>query len=286
MNQVSKRIKPNYLVIGAGKSGTTSLCELLDQHPRVFMSNPKELRFFSHDKNFQRGWDWYESFFLGAERALAIGEGSVDYTNRNAFPKTAERIAKSIPKAKLIYIVRHPLERIKSKWRMEACLNPGFPEFNQAVRSEFSPPDTDLSKYWFQISVYRDYFPDDQILVLFFEDFKSDPEGEIRRCFKFLGVDTEVELFEPDRPRNTMAYQRAYGYPLYFLRHLPISNLILDIMPNSWRTRIRNSPLLTRDVVSIPEWDLDTRKWVFDQLAEDIRMFLKFYGKPYDYWSF
>ena len=86
-NEFEYRMKPNFLVIGAMKCGTTSLCSLLGQHPDIFMSNPKETYFFSNDEVYQRGSSWYESIFLGSENKIAIGEGSTNYSKKYIFPK-------------------------------------------------------------------------------------------------------------------------------------------------------------------------------------------------------
>jgi len=288
MKRVTKRIKPNFLVIGAAKCGTTSLCDLLGQHPQLFMSTPKELYFFCR-RFEEKSWEWYESFFAGAKSSQTIGEGTPFYTDRVGYPKTAERIAKSLPQVKLIYIVRPPLERIVSLWRMWANMKQNVPEFNQSVQDESLQPELVYgSKYWFQISAYRDYFPDDQILVLFLEDFKSNTEAVMERCFKFLGVDPTVQLFEAERPRNYGDLRHPDRYlTSLILRKMPGVMKVYHHLPERLRARIRSSHLIKRkEKIDIPEWDLSTRKWVIDQLAEDSRMFLENYGKPTDYWSF
>ena len=72
---------PNFIVIGAAKCGTTSLCDLLGAHPDVFMSTPKEPRYFSHSNEGHRTLDWYESLFGEVTDQSAIGEGSITYTH-------------------------------------------------------------------------------------------------------------------------------------------------------------------------------------------------------------
>jgi hypothetical protein len=287
MTERIARIKPNFFVIGAAKSGTMSLYKLLNGSPEVAMSKIKEPCYFSSDKNFQRPWKWYERFFVGTEGAVAIGEASVNYSMRSAFPKTAKRIAEAIPEAKLVYMVRHPLDRIVSHWRMNASRDPATPEFNQAVRTKSLMPEyVDRSKYWFQISAYRDYFSDAQILVLFFEDFKANPEGSVRRCLDFLDVNSEMKVLDLETQYNTAEQRGTYTFLLRFLYRLPISGLV-RATPEGWKRWGKSLPLFTRrKAVSSPEWDSDTRKWVIEQVAEDTRIFLDFYGKPADFWLF
>ena len=71
---------PNFIVIGAMKSGTTNLCHQLSLHPEIFISDPKEPCFFSNDDRWQRGLPWYESLFDAVTNEKAVGEGSVNYT--------------------------------------------------------------------------------------------------------------------------------------------------------------------------------------------------------------
>ncbi len=73
-------VKPNFLVIGAMKCATTSLCDIFAQHPQMFVCTPKEPEFFCDDKVFARGWPWYESLFTAGTNKLAVGEGSTSYT--------------------------------------------------------------------------------------------------------------------------------------------------------------------------------------------------------------
>jgi len=82
---------PNFLVIGAMKTGTSSLYRYVRDHPQIFITRPKELRFFG--SNWDRGPDWYEQLFDGAENAVAIGEASTEYSFYPYFPDVAARIA-------------------------------------------------------------------------------------------------------------------------------------------------------------------------------------------------
>lgn len=180
-------IWPNFLVIGAMKCATTSICDILAEHPQAFVSRPKEPNFFSNDAKFRKGLKWYLSLFAGAAGKIAIGEGSTNYTKAPLFLRSPERIAKHLPHAKLIYVVRHPLERIESHWRHQIV------EIRQdhALAEAMArwPEMLDISLYWRQLSRYREHYPDEQILVVFFEDFASHPEAVMGQVCDFLGID-------------------------------------------------------------------------------------------------
>ena len=148
-------MKPNYLVIGASKCATSSLCYLLGCHPDVFMTTPKEPHFFSYSEVWAKGWDWYELLFSGAEEKKAVGEGSTTYTMKGRYPDAAPRIACCLPEARLIYIVRDPLARMESHW-MHLRAREGREElpFGLAVRR--NPWYIDTSLYNRQITAYRE----------------------------------------------------------------------------------------------------------------------------------
>ena len=118
---------PTFLIIGTMKGGTTSLHRYLRQHPEVFMPERKELNFFldeyagppidpPEERNWSRGITWYERQFAGAERERAVGEASANYSRYPTYPGVAERIAEVVPKVKIIYLVRNPIDRVFSHY--------------------------------------------------------------------------------------------------------------------------------------------------------------------------
>lgn len=107
---------PNFLIIGARKAGTTSMYYYLQAHPQVYMSPEKELKFFVPEKNWTRGVAWYEQYFDEAGDAIAIGEASPSYTRYPRSRGIPALIAEVLPKARLIYLVRHPVDRMVSHY--------------------------------------------------------------------------------------------------------------------------------------------------------------------------
>jgi hypothetical protein len=272
-------MKPNFLVIGAEKAGTTSLCAQLDQHPDVFICEPKEPGFFH--AFYDRGWAWYESLFEPGRECAARGEGTVRYSQVTLYPDAAPRIARDLPEARLIYIVRHPLHRIESAWiEWRALAMPGVTsDFNESVRAQHGL--IDASRYWMQINAYRDHFPDDRILVLFFEEYREDPHAVLRRCFAHLGVDETVQI-EDTAPRNVSTGKLVDGPAAETLRRVPGFAWLRDAVPDRVRFAFRR--LIKRPLGERPRWEESTRRWAAEQLADDTRRFLGFYGKPADYW--
>ena len=201
---------PNFLVIGAAKAGTTSLYHYLRQHPQIFMSPHKEPRFFALEGqaldfkgpgdmtrfNFCTNIKAYQSLFDGVTHEKAIGEVSPWYLY---VPQSAKRIKQHVPNAKLIAILRDPVNRAYSNYlhAVREQLEP-LDDFELAMEAEAERIKQNWSYRWHykqkgfyfaQIRRYLDNFDRQQIRFYLFEDFKSDPTAMLRDVFSFLDVD-------------------------------------------------------------------------------------------------
>ena len=273
--------KPNFLVIGAQKSATTSLCSLLGEHPEIFMCDPKEPHYFAKDEVYAKGWEWYASLFEMAGDARAIGEGSTGYTLHTVFPLAPARIARDLPDAKLIYIVRDPLERIESAWMQGR--GDGLPVWDLGKTLRRYPRIIDASRYWRQLGYYRPYFPDDRFHIVFFEDFKEDPASVLKSCFEFLDVDSGINIERQTKTEN-VSYGKLAENPLsVWARHNQTVRQLGHIFPKSWRQGMRYFG--RRKITQRPEWDSATLEWVLYEISADIADFLIYAGKPGDFWN-
>jgi hypothetical protein len=178
---------PNVLIVGAAKCGTTSLHEYLDLHPEVAMSREKELDFFVEEKNWARGIEWYEAQFAAAAAAVQ-GESSPSYSAYPRYKGVPARIRQVVPDARLIYLVRDPIDRIVSHFLHRQVVRPGTLEdaFADAGRREglIGP-----SRYWLQLDRYLDHFSEQQILVVDSDDLRIRRDETLARIFAFVGVD-------------------------------------------------------------------------------------------------
>jgi len=181
---------PNLLVIGAQKCGTSGLHYYLGLHPEVSMSSPKELNFFIKERAWDRGVDWYRRHF--DPRASVRGESSPNYT---AYPHHAgvpERMRSLVPDARLIFLVRDPVERIAAHW-----------VHNYAKRREKGDIATTLmhpnttyvlrSQYHMQLRQFLTRYPAEQILVLDQVDLRHQRLETLRTIFEFVGADPGFE---------------------------------------------------------------------------------------------
>jgi O-antigen/teichoic acid export membrane protein len=212
---------PNLLIIGAAKCGTTSLHRYLDQHPDISMAGAtdqlttKELRFFT-DPDWRSEVDRYTQHF-SAEVAVR-GEATPAYTYYPLHRDVPKRIQTLVPEARLIYLVRDPIERIASHW-VQRYWGGDRRSFEDWMR-EYDRPDNLLvcpSRYATQIEQYLRYFDPSQILILDQQELRSDRRATLRRVFAFLGVDAAVESRAFDEELNARTEKQAFTGPGYEL---------------------------------------------------------------------
>ncbi len=273
-------MKPNYLVIGAGKSGTTTVCELLEQHPEIYMFPHKEIHFFDQDKNYNRGFQWYESKFNPPSGVKVIGEGT-PYSNGNS--KHFQRIVEYLPEAKLIYIVRHPIERLESHYVQLIDNGQECESLTKAIERYSELLDTSL--YWARINDFRQYYSESQILVLFIEDLYHNKKELLKKCFDFLGVDSTFQIKNIDLASNTRE-QKSVDLPLLkSLRKTTWFNDLKWAIPKTLTKKVK--PFLRKPLKDVEiKWEEPVKEEIIAKVAEDAQKFLKAYNKPEDYWKF
>jgi len=272
---------PDFLVIGAMKCATTSLCGQLAAHPEVFLSRPKEPDFFSRDAHYARGLEHYGRLFEAADAAQVAGEGSTSYTKRGAFPDAAGRIAQALPDARLLYIVRDPIRRIESHWLHTWRMRPkSVRPFDEAVAQPGSPY-VDASLYWRQLEAYRAHFDDERFLLLFHEDLRAAPEAVLRRCFRFLGVAEDFAAPAPSDWQRNASVGFPFDRPVVarLRRSRALRSVVRRLSPGL--RRLARRPF-QRVVEARPRWDPEVLERVLETVAPDARRLLAWAGRPAD----
>ena len=211
MNTSAVNLKrPNAFLIGATKSGTTSLAQMLGQHPKVFL--PDAAFFFSKDDFYRRGMDWYQdSYFAKSASSTIRIDSTPDYLLRGE--KVIPRILNHFDEPqnlKFIAILRNPIERAYSHYWMAVRRGTESLSFLDAIRREVqrkvgggtestpSPGQTGRyiaeGKYASNLKPYLKRFDRSQFHILLFDDFAANSEHEIRKLFVFLDLDAEIPL--------------------------------------------------------------------------------------------
>tara|TARA_R110002096_G_scaffold206808_3_gene393074 strand:- start:364 stop:1206 length:843 start_codon:yes stop_codon:yes gene_type:complete len=192
---------PKLFLIGAQKAGTTTLAHLLNQHPDIVLSDPKEPGYFVDPET--RGEAWYRSCFPPALPAVLL-DASTGYTmapvqqgGQDAVPARIKAVS---PDAKFIYVLRDPVDRtISAYWHDKRSGHP-LGDLRQAVDQE--PFYVDVSLYHSQISLYLRHFPRERFLFVDFEEIGHDPVAVANRCIAFAGLDPNRAALRFDAPKN------------------------------------------------------------------------------------
>lgn len=271
----------SFLVIGAAKCGTTSLCDLLAGHPDVFVTEPKEPHYFSRLVTFERKQEWYRSLFEGSEGFRARGEGSTSYTHPHRIDFAAPRIREALPHVRLVYMVRHPVRRLESDWRMRLYEDRSAGSISRAAEEEASLITFGL--YWKHLSVYRRLFSDEQLMVVFLEDFAEDPKRELARVCDHLGVDPDYNPIEPDRARNASRDFRRDDAVASALRSVPGLDRLKQVVPEVALDTARR--LFTQEFRPVVDWEPDVLRAVHTHFVEDSAQLLAHCGKPAEFWT-
>jgi hypothetical protein len=168
----------------------------LYEHPEICMPR-KEIHFFSRDRNWSRGFDWYEEIFAECPPTALAGEFSTSYLTDAEAPK---RIRSRYPDARLIVSLRHPVDRAYSNYLndLKGGDLPASTRFSDALASH--PEYLDGSRYARHLREYMELFPREQIQVLWFHDARSDPLATVQQVYRFLGVDPDFRPSLLDRP--------------------------------------------------------------------------------------
>lgn len=276
--------KPNLFVIGSAKCGTTTVARVLGEHPDCCMSDPKEPHYFCEDDKMAKGWDWYRQCWQHYEGEPIIAEATADYTDFPQHPNCADRIAAFNSNAKIIYIVRHPMEKLVSMYRhfwAEDSFNArsGFEPFLRHMFQEHQL--LDACKYQFQLERYQEKFPANQILVLFLENWKIDPSSQIRKLFAFVGLRADSVESLAQLRENSASSHRVEKQWFTRLRRNSMTRLVgRSLVPSKIRYAIGKTvgstpstslPLslsasLTTDIVHAVKPDADQ---FFNQFRED-----------------
>lgn len=273
---------PTFFLIGAMKSGTTSLWFYLDEHDEVFMSRPKEPNFFSTQEAFLERRSWYEELFSSANGALAVGEGSTSYAKYPTYQGVPARIAELVPDAKLIYLIRQPVERIRSQYLHVRRHGREHRPIEEAVRR--NPNFVDYSRYYLQIRQYLDRFPRERILILRSEDLLQDREGTLGRVCDFLSIDPNGFSHNTEKEFHRARLARVHRSGFRRISSSRAYQVAAEHVPGSLRARIRGvtSETLEPETVQVAP---ELQAFIVDELREDIAQLRTLLGDDFDGWG-
>lgn len=265
---------PNFLHLGPGKSGSTWLHEVLVQHPDVFLSQAKDLYFFS--RYYDRGSDWYLSQFRDAANQAVVGEVCPDYL---AEPLAAQRIRDTLgPDVRFMVSLRDPVDRAFSSYLYAAKHGLAASTFRQTAIAK--PELIDEGRYGTQLTSFTRLFSAEQIHVALFDQLESNPQGYLDEATDWLEIprqQTTPEMLESTLPASMARFlpvARATQAGAAWLRRHDGAALIGQVKRSPLVQRVLYRPLGDDRPTIAP----DDAAWVRERLAGEVDIVEREFG--------
>lgn len=256
----------DFYIIGAMKCATSTLHEQLARRARFHMSEPKEPNFFNDEKLVSHGFDDYASLFTLAKPEQITGESSTHYTKIPTYSGTAERILARTPKARFVYVMRHPVDRLISHYIHEWTENEVDTDISRAVLEQ--ERFVAYSSYARQLRPFIERFGKQSILPVFFEHLVTHKEAELERVARFLGDDsTEPFEWHREASQTNVSKDRLRKSKLREgVLSIGVARRIKDALPQDIKERIKSVWRMEKR----PELSLEARKQVETRLDADL----------------
>lgn len=278
---------PTFIIIGAMKTGTTSLHTYLSAHPEVGMSEVKELDFFNEDSHWSRGVDWYRTQF--PEGFAQVGEASPGYTKYPAFPGVPERMASVVPDAKLIYVLRDPIARIVSHYIDAFSWGREHGTIDEVLAGDLDDNHyVNCSRYDLQLSRYDGVYPAERILVIANEGLRNDRRATLRTVFGFIGVDADFwdPAYEVEHYRAEEKTRRTrLGYAITKTSRAVGRTRLRSVLPHSLARAAEKFNTATETPIEPPEVSPELRARLEAALRDDVARLRSRTGMDFAAWS-
>lgn len=257
---------PTFLIIGAMKAGTTTLYRDLLSNTSIFFPTDKEPEaLISDDILTGEGHSQYAALFKKAQLRQARGEASTAYTKAPTYGGTADRARKVLgPELRIIYMVRHPVDRIESQHYHEYIAGRVAPDVNEEVRKD--DRYVAYSSYAEQLSPWLNNFGSSNIKVVKFEHYVRNRVDVVRDISWFLGVPPQVEGIDTAARYQSRAEARVFPGPWRALQENFIyRNIVRPSLSIETRRRLRHA-LLPSAVPQPSTLSEATRSWLWERL--------------------
>lgn len=271
---------PSLIIIGAMKCGTTSMHHYLGRHPQIAMSATKALDFFIEERRWGRGVNWYASQF--PDGTVVRGDSSPNYSCANQYRGVPARMYSVVPDARLLFMVRDPVERLISHWIHNYSHGREDRTLAEVTRDDRY---VERSLYWMQISAFLEYYAPSRIHVVAMDDLANERRATMRGVFDFLGV--EPSFYGPThaiRKHRSAGKRRKTRLGAWIATTRAARRI--EALPERWRvplvqllylpfSRELERPLLAEAV----------RLDLVERLRQDANLFREFARRDFAGWS-
>ena len=296
---------PNFLIVGAAKSGTSSLHNYLNQHPEVFMPSynkegmkVKEPRFLIKDLVQHRlhngvwNWEEYKSLFNDVKDEISIGESTVLYLYyyKHAIDNIKKYLGDSV---RIIIMLRNPTDRAYSAFQH---VSRGIQEnhsFEESLMIEEGRMDKESSLtpmvmykemglYHDMVKAYKENFKN--VHIIFYEDFRDDTEGEIKKIFKFLGLSLSANIDFISRHNVGGKRWKNEKMKHVFMKNNPLKSALKKVIPKSLRKGVRDT-LISASTDKVAPMKENTRIKLNTFFKDDVKKLSDLLNRDLTHWT-
>lgn len=297
-------VLPNFLIFGVQKAGTTSIYSYLQQHPQVFVSPRKETEFLGRDASVPISVDEpqrtpggrqriltiedYEALFAGVTDEVAIGEASPNYLF--VHERSVPGIQKYVPAAKLMAILRNPVERAYSDYLMHVRQVVGNrkPLAEQVKVSGASSYTLLKGRYYEGMKHFLDAFGREQVKIFLYDELQQDAAGLMRQMYEFIGVDPSFEV-DMGRRQQTAQVPKNQSINQLLQTKNPVrqmaGSLLRKVMPEEKRQQLRSRLIAANSTgkEGLP-LSAEDRQCLEDYYRDDVRRLQDLMGRDLSGW--
>ena len=269
---------PSVFIVGSQKCGTSSLAKLLDQNSEVCLSTPKEPNYYTG--NYEKGLNWYRNCFEDAGKVLV--DASTTYTmcplsdkalnlkkGRAQQTGVPRRIREDSPGARIIYIIRDPVNRLYSNYWHN--MKYGYEKLPLRDAIARDPQYIHMGEYFGQMAKYLEHFSKQQILILRFEDFVRDQQRVVNKCEDFIGV----SISKTENPVRENTSQQYTGIGKYLVNNPLLKNMD-KIIPSAAKRAVKK--WITTE---IPPLTPEAARKLRTHFVEDQKKLQSYFGMGY-----
>ncbi|MGX1928072.1 sulfotransferase domain-containing protein [Flagellimonas sp. 2504JD4-2] len=288
-------MKLNFLTVGAAKSGTTTLHDILVQHPNIYLPDEKDFHFFDSEDNYGKGMKWYQKKFTQLTNEKIVGEVSATYLySQQAASRIFECFGKDV---KIAVILRNPAKRAYSEYLHQkrtladevldlnkyyaekGKIDENMPLYSSIIERGF---------YFKHLQKYIQLFGQKNVEVLFLENLSDSPDKEINKLLAFLGVETDIELDTKTRSNPRFSPKSKLLHRMFYSEDQNALRQILKFMVPSFKYRQRIRAIFKKfnEKNTVSEGiSKDLYNYLMNEVyALDIKSLESFLGSKIEYW--
>lgn len=294
---------PNLFVIGAAKSGTTTLYSILSQHPQVFMSRQKSTGFWGKDFHYNKGLNWYlQTYFTGAEQYKVRGEATPSYLAKAHTTAPRMKTLENSNQLKFIAIFRNPVDRAyshywynvnKKNWGHENLSFEKAIEFEQQRASNSNSLGIEVSRtrnyinngqYSLHVTEFFKYFKREQFLFLLLEDLSEKHfEKTSNRIFEFINVEKIPVEYRKENPSRKVGKRLSVRF---INKHHGLADFLKNKMPKNLTAFIRSYFVKKISTpVKYPPMKANTRSMLLEKYLPEIDELEGITGRDLSHWK-